>query len=278
MRIRIQAITLALALLSSILFMVCSTNLAKANPYGEELDYKALPVITINSPINDTTLFRDNVTLSITVTKPSGWLIQWGEARQMLKSISYQLDGEIYGPFMANSYLESAFNYSIARALPTLEIGVHSLKVYADATGWLIEMHSLWQNEVSITASSDTVYFTVENDVPKVVIMAIKNSTTSDIPLNISINVPTSKITYSLDYQENVTIAGNTTLTGLSNGFHNVTVYAWDATGNVGASETVMFTIAKTEPFPTVPVAAASAAIVAVAGVGLLIFFKKRNL
>jgi hypothetical protein len=188
MRIRIKAITLTLALLSSILFMVCYINLAKANPYGEEIDCTALPVITINSPKNDTTLFRDNGSLSITVTKPSGWLIRWGDARQMLKSISYQLDGKIYGPFMANSYLESAFNYSIN--LTNLEIGVHSLKVYANATGWLIEMHSLWQNEVSITASSDTVYFTVGNDAPKVVIMTIKNSTTSDMPLNISINVP----------------------------------------------------------------------------------------
>jgi hypothetical protein len=170
--------------------------------------------------------------------------------------------------------LESAFNYSIN--LPNLEIGVHSLKVYVDATGWLIEMHSLWQNEVPITASSDTIYFTVENYVPKVVIMAIGNSTASDVPLNVSIDVSPSKITYSLDCQENVTIAGNTTLTGLSNGFHNVTVYAWNVAGNVGASETVTFAIAKTEAFPTA-LFAASIASVALVGAGLLVYFKKRK-
>ena len=273
MRIRIQAIPLAIALLSSILFMGSSINLAKANPYGEQLEYKALPVITINSPINNSTLFRDNVSLSITVTKPSGWLIYWGNARQMLKSISYQLDGKIFGPFMANSYLESAFNYSVD--LPNLEIGVHSLKVHADATGWLIEMHSLWQNEVPITATSDTIYFTVEHNLPKVEIMPIKNSTTSDVPLYISVNDSTSKITYSLDGQENVTVIGNTTLTGLSNGLHNITAYAWDLAGNVGSSETIIFTVA--EPFSVVQIGAASAAVVALTSVGVLVYIRRRK-
>jgi len=275
MTIRIQAITLAIALLSSMLFMAGSINLAKANPYGAEMEYKALPAITINSPINDTALFRDNVTLSITITKPSGWLIHWGDAKQMLKSISYQLDGKIYGPFMAISYLESAFNYSVN--LTNLEIGVHSLKVYADATGWLIEIHSLWQNEVPITAVSDIIYFTVENNVPKVVIMPIENSTTSDIPLNIIVNVPTSKITYTLDNQQNVTITGNTTLTGLSDGMHNLTVFATDLAGNVGSSETIIFTVAKPEPFPTAPVVTVSAASVFLASVGVLFYIKRRK-
>ena len=81
---------------------------------------------------------------------------------------------------------------------------------------------------------------------------------------------------YSLDGQDNVTVTGNTTLTGLSNGLHNITVYAEDTFGNIGASETIAFTIASA-PFPTVPVAAASVASVAVAGVGLLIYFRKRR-
>ena len=72
-----------------------------------------------------------------------------------------------------------------------------------------------------------------------------------------------------------MTVAGNVTLTGLTIGKHNVTVYAWDTAGNVGASETIIFTIA--EPFPAVPVAAASAASVAVLSVGLLVYFKKRK-
>jgi hypothetical protein len=92
--------------------------------------------------------------------------------------------------------------------------------------------------------------------------------------LNFSINEPVSQITYSLDGQENVTIAGNTTLADLSAGTHNVTVYAWDTAGNVGASETVTFTVT---PFPTAPAAAASVASIAAVTAGLLVYFKKRK-
>jgi hypothetical protein len=84
---------------------------------------------------------------------------------------------------------------------------------------------------------------------------------------------------YSLDGQDNVTVTGNTTLSDLSSGLHNVTVYARDEFGNTGASETVSFTIAEpeTEALPVVPVAAASAVSVAVVVSVLLVYFKKRR-
>ena len=62
---------------------------------------------------------------------------------------------------------------------------------------------------------------------------------------------------------------------GLPVGMHNVTVYAWDAAGNVGASETIPFTIA--EPFNVAPIVVASAASVAVVSVAFLLYFKKRK-
>jgi len=76
------------------------------------------------------------------------------------------------------------------------------------------------------------------------------------------------------------TINGNTTLTDLSGGLHNVTVYAWDDAGNIGFSEAVFFTIIEEpepEPFPVVPVAAASVATIAVVAAVLLAYFKKRK-
>jgi hypothetical protein len=65
-----------------------------------------------------------------------------------------------------------------------------------------------------------------------------------DLPLNFTVDESCSKISYVLDGQENVTVAGNSTLSDLPIGEHNVTVYAWDSSGNNGASETIMFTIA----------------------------------
>jgi len=60
---------------------------------------------------------------------------------------------------------------------------------------------------------------------------------TNSVPLNFTINdySPISWMGYSLDHQTNVTITGNTTLTGLSEGTHEVIVYANDTYKNMGA-------------------------------------------
>jgi hypothetical protein len=100
---------------------------------------------------------------------------------------------------------------------------------------------------------------------------------TSDVPLDFAVDQPISQFKYSLDGQENVTVTGNTTLTGLANGYHNVTVYAMDESGNTGASETLFFRVEAPEPFPVLTVAAASVAAVAVLGAGLLVYFRKHK-
>ena len=98
----------------------------------------------------------------------------------------------------------------------------------------------------------------------------------SNVALTFSTSEPTSKISYSLDGQDIITIAGNSTIGELTNGLHNVTVYAEDTFGNEGASETIIFNIDVPEPFPTILVVAA-AVTAAVFGIGLLINFKKRK-
>jgi hypothetical protein len=113
---------------------------------------------------------------------------------------------------------------------------------------------------------------------PYVSVFGLENATYSgSVSLNFTVNKPTSWIGYSLDGSENVTITGNTTLTGLSSGLHNVTVYARDEFGNTGASEIITFTVEEPGPFPTALVAAASGASAAIIGIGLLIYLKKRK-
>ncbi len=112
---------------------------------------------------------------------------------------------------------------------------------------------------------------------PPKISMLNQTVTDSNVSLTFTVDKIVNWTGYSLDGQQNVTITGNTTLTGLSSGLHNVTVYANDTYGNMGASETVTFTVAVPEPFPTAPVAAASVATIAVASVGLLVYFKKRK-
>jgi hypothetical protein len=250
-------------------------NMAKANPI--EIEYKTSPIISLHSPMNNDTFCVNTVLLNLTVTKPDNWLIHGGyAAQQILWSINYQLDGNFPDPVIVNSDLAFPLDYSVN--LTNLTDGVHSLKVYAHASGWVIQISCAHEYQVPINSSSNTVYFTVDTTSPRITILSLENQTyyTSNVPLNFTVNEVTTQISYSLDGQNNVTLTGNTTLTGLSNGLHNVTVYASDELENTGASETISFGVAE-EPFPVAPVAAASVAAIAAVGVGLLVYFKKRK-
>jgi hypothetical protein len=99
----------------------------------------------------------------------------------------------------------------------------------------------------------------------------------SSVPLLFTADKVLGWAGYSLDGAQNVTVAGNFTLTNLPNGSHNVTVYANDTFGNLGASQTINFTIAKPEPFPTATVAVVSGASAVVVVAGLLVYFKKHK-
>jgi N-acetylneuraminic acid mutarotase len=96
----------------------------------------------------------------------------------------------------------------------------------------------------------------------------------SSVSLDFMLNKPVVWMGYSLDGQDNVTVTGNTTLSGLTNGLHNITVYAKDEFENTGTSETISFSIEA--PFP-ITLAVTSVAIAAVVGVSLLVYFKKRK-
>jgi parallel beta-helix repeat protein len=101
-----------------------------------------------------------------------------------------------------------------------------------------------------------------------------KNYTSNSISLNFMVDESTSEIVYSLDGQQNVTVTGNVTLSGLEAGLHNVTVYAVDAFGNFGASEIITFNV---EAFPFLIFVAVTAVLVVVIGVLGLSFFRWRR-
>jgi hypothetical protein len=148
---------------------------------------------------------------------------------------------------------------------------------------------------------SDTVYFTVDSNepylpsptnlvdsiAPSIGGLSIENKTylTSDVNLNFTVNEKAAQITYSLDGKDNVTITGNATLTRLPIGAHNVTVYAWDSAGNVGASQIINFNVAKapsTKPPETQPSsqplpAAIIATLAASAAVIVIIVYLKKH-
>jgi hypothetical protein len=251
-------------------------SLATADPLIEER-YDSPPIVSIHSPANGA--YVSSVLLNFTVTKPEDWLstpISFsysGGLSQKLVSVYFYIDGNFYGSVTPNSNLSSPFSYSLF--LTNLTDGSHTLVVRADSTGVVRNWISSTVYSIPIDSMIATADFTLDSTPPKVTFLsAEKEYTISEFPLNFTLNESVCEISYVLDGQDNVTISGNTTLTGLSMGEHNVTIYATDEAGNLGASEAIHFTIE--EPFPTTLVIA-SVLTVFVVGIGLLVYFKKRK-
>jgi len=119
----------------------------------------------------------------------------------------------------------------------------------------------------------------VDNTAPAIEVLSPAPGTynASSVQLSFTVDEPASLLAYSLDGKESITLTGNVTLAGLANGVHDLTIYAKDKAGNTGASETIHFNVDVPEPFPAVPVVTASGASVAVVGLGLLVYFRKRK-
>jgi hypothetical protein len=120
-----------------------------------------------------------------------------------------------------------------------------------------------------------------DNTPPTVSILSPESGTyaSNDVPLTFTVSESTSWIGYSLDEQENQTITGNSTLSELPGGLHSLIVYAEDASGNIGASEVVQFTVEAGEPEPLPEPFPTWAVVVMVVVVGaavvVLVYFAK---
>ncbi len=107
-----------------------------------------------------------------------------------------------------------------------------------------------------------------------------------NVSLAFAVDRSAAALNYSLDGAANMTLTGNTTLTDLAIGAHNITIYATYPVDNTGASQTIHFTIAPEqqqdpephEPFPAIQVVAVAAAATTItAAACTLLYFKKRK-
>jgi N-acetylneuraminic acid mutarotase len=120
--------------------------------------------------------------------------------------------------------------------------------------------------------------YVLETTPPKISVLSPLNQTYTEpsVSLIFAVDKAVNWSSYSLDGRLNQTVTGNTTLAGLSSGLHSITVYSNDTFGNIGASQTITFTVAL--PIPTLTVAAVAGAVALVVVVaGLLVYFKKRS-
>lgn len=242
-------------------------------------------------------LFPANATynsrfLKLNVTFPCGGLRY---------TLTYNIDGKDGGaiPWEVENPEEVHVIYKAigSVALPELSEGSHCVTVtivcglygYLGANPPGAPFKQTSPGSLNYTATwTDTVYFTIDSgagttepappvdSVPPIISnISLDNRTytSTDVPLNFAVNENITSAAYSLDGEDNVTISGNTTLTGLSAGTHNLTVYAWDKAENIGASQTVNFTVANETS--TALVVTASAASLAAVAVGAMGYFKK---
>jgi hypothetical protein len=271
-------IALFLSAIAEASFVKC----AKANPWmGTDWvapkDTTKPPVLTIKSPEENRIYDSNNVSLRFNARLGESTS---GEYMRIMQ-VYYKADWEqnetyvynnegIYIPYDENAITEFSYDMEL-RQVPE---GKHIITFHAVEWGAYID--GLFVHMFSINGSS-SFSFTVDV-CPNVSVLSLVNKTydVSDVPLEFTVNEAYSRVSYSLDGQENVTISGNTTLTGLPNGDHNVTIFATDEVGNTGFSDTIYFTLDVPEPFP-ITLVIASVITVAFVGVGLLVYFKKRK-
>ena len=240
-------------------FMVVNADAKNVSDTVSDIANYTKPEISISSPLNKT-LNTSPLPLNFTVS------YRYPLASNV--AVHYSMDGKdhitIYSDIGSSTKSGERIFTPYNLETNNLFDGLHNLTVYAKITYF----------HYGSSSTSFSVQFTIDTSPPTISGLSIVNKIydINTTPLNFAINEPASQITYSLDGEANVTITGNTTLSNLSYGTHNITVYATDAAGNTGVSETVHFTIAK--PFPTILVAAiiASAAVI---GAGILFYLVK---
>jgi len=269
MKRKALALTLILALLVSIIAGMQTLEVAKANwlPAPAIIIYSPYPIIYTNTSV------PLNVVVNILSNSPEIVCVLYcvDENSNVTLTNLTRTDNEGFAPGRWGSV------FRVTSILENLAEGNHTLKVYSqDAAGK--EMSS----SVEFTINTQYRY-------PEVLMLSPQNKTytTTEVPLTWTCDEQIVFAHYNIDLDllfrplyGFANLTGNTTLPGLSNGTHTITVNVM--TGRGLASQTVHFTVSietqpQPEPFPTTLVIAASGVSLAVVCIGLLVYFKKRN-
>jgi hypothetical protein len=167
----------------------------------------ASPVVTISSPQNAS--YNINV-VALNVS-----------ANEAVSLWRYSLDSGSNVTFSPNTTLSGLFD------------GSRHVVVYA--------------NDVYGNIGSSQVWFTVDIGAPVITVYSPTNVTvysSTSVPLQVSANEPTNAWWYFMDGAGSpIYFSPNTTLSGLSEGLHNISVYANDTSGNGGTSGVIYFTV-----------------------------------
>lgn len=298
------ALALTLALLFSVVAGASIIRFGRANwlfPTGQEPP--DAPILSIAKPLNDKTQATSDIDLDFTV-----YVEGWNEYfHANLSGVGYSLDEKPDVPFVGSYGTPSlltdlrvsifgsdvqATEFHFSGKLTGLTDGIHSLKVSALYVGNYSPAPYRIEN-FSVAGCSKKIFFSIDTQPPEISILSPEPKTynVTDISLNVTFSEPVSWVRYSLDEKANVTLNMNNTmgfdhlLTDLSDGKHNLKLYACDRFGHTGASDNIEFIVVQeTETrsdqtgFPAMILLATSPVFVAfVVAAGLLVYFKKRD-
>ena len=290
---RILTVALILMLQITVLFGTLFVAIANANPVFLYYPKHPPPKPFVKATwldVNTSAIKSRNLTFMVTAREgswidsygiPSGF---WGDSVETdfepnhvytaaLSPLQVWVDGDLWAE------LAWSTDIAVPVSLSGLSDGWHTVEVTVTASGSYVSQEKGGQHFGSATGSSGKISFMVDNSPPTISILSLnaKAYSTSDLPLTFHLSENATKIAYCQDGKENATISGNVTLTGLTDGNHNVTLYAWDTAGNIGTSETLLFNVEVPNPFPTLPVVTASAVSAVAVGAVLLVYRKKRR-
>ena len=243
-----------------VLAQLCFIKFTSANPYDPhmfdhvEVSPLSFPKIAVLSPVENNSLVNsNNLTISLKANITEAFLgdIYYEPSWLSNNFTVFPDENNIFlfrgEDYEVHEYSGNLFFTGIPEGIQTVTITVEGNGDYTRTVS--IPQEYPWDPSTGIVCyywESYVVYtvgFVVDTVSPQVLVLDNKTFSMSEVPLDFIVNEVTSKIAYSLDGQERVLIAGNTTLAGLFSGAHSLKVYVTDEAGNVGSSETIIFSI-----------------------------------
>ncbi len=304
--LKIQALIIIIFLALSVVavskygnFIFASANWQGASYLNIEISPQSVganpPTITILSPENSKT-YGSNVILHCNISVGDVTLrnmscsienlyyqADWENNQTKVVRLQLNQDGSNWDTIITGTVNSNLTEFSNNLIVPSE--GKHNITFWASESGSYqeyvgkrfptLEGINIYTFHIN---SSKTVTLTVDNSPPEIRILSIENKTynTSSVPLVFALDKSNTQLSYSIDGLSNRTIDGNSSIAGLQNGNHNVTVYAQDSFGNKGLSETVFFSI-DAPLFPLVPIVVASVVTIGLTATGLMVYFKKHK-
>ena len=237
-----------------------AAQVTKANPAPvinyPESPSRDQPAIVLGTPQIGklSNLENARAIISFSVQEPASWF-KSGQIFGELRMIRYIVDGEKFDVPFSSFYHNNSEPRTYTKLTSELSEGTHSFQVYVSSVSYYHDpkapksgvMYDWWATPplyYYMEKYSHTVYFTVDTTPPCISGISQENTAfnSTEVPLTFNVN-ETSALSYSLDNHANITISGNTTVTGLPSGSHQIVVYAKDAVGNTGKSDNFVFIV-----------------------------------